>query len=147
MNEIDTATLEYMLIHEDAILPSKNRPEDAGYDIYTVETKTIPPRSITSFSTGVRVACSIGWFMSIRGRSGLGFKGVKPFIGTIDSTFNGPLKVLLENCTDEPYLVNKGERIAQLVIERQTEAVFVEVEKFSPEYDRRGTDGFGSSGK
>tara|TARA_R100001244_G_scaffold25113_4_gene25588 strand:- start:53484 stop:53927 length:444 start_codon:yes stop_codon:yes gene_type:complete len=147
MNEIDTVSLEYMLIHEDAILPSKKRQEDAGYDIYTIETKIIPARSILSFSTGIRAACPLGWFMSIRGRSSLGFKGIKPFIGTLDAGYNGELKVLLENFGDEPYQVNKGDRIAQLILERQTEVKFVEIEEFSPEYNKRGTDGFGSSGK
>ena len=128
-------------------LPYKSSHEDAGYDVTSAESGLILPGESMNFHSGVRVACPLGWFYSIRGRSGLGFKGIQPFIGTLDATYNGQLRVLLFNFGNQPYQVNKGDRIAQIIFERQVEMDPVQVEEFSKEYDKRGTKGFGSSGK
>lgn len=128
-------------------LPTKSKREDAGYDVYSAQSGVVPPRGSANFHTGVRIACPLGWFYSVRGRSGLGFKGVQPFIGTLDATYNGELRILLYNLGDQPYEVHKGDRIAQIIIEKQYEMDPHLVEKFSPEYDKRGSAGFGSSGK
>lgn len=142
-----------MLIHKDAKMPSKKRPEDAGFDIASIEDGIIQPGindgepGYKVFKTGVRISVPIGYFISVRGRSGLGFQGIQPFIGTLDSTFNGPLYILLVNHSNKPYKVNKGDRIAQIIIEEQIAMETVEVEEFSPEYDKRGQAGLGSSGK
>lgn len=135
------------LTHKLPKVPSRKRDTDAGYDVYAAEGGTIQPGESRNFHTGVRVAVPPGWFYSVRGRSGLGFKNVQPFIGTIDATYNGELLILLMNTGNEPHTVNKGDRIAQIIFEEQAHADFVEVEEFSPEYDQRGVAGFGSSGK
>ncbi len=127
-------------------LPSKSRKTDAGYDVYSAMDGVIPAGGCMNFHSGVRLACSIGWFYSVRGRSGLGFKNIQPFIGTLDATYNGQLRILLLNHSDVDYTVHKGDRIAQIIFERQVEMDPVEVEEFSPEYDQRGIAGFGSSG-
>lgn len=128
-------------------LPTKSRKSDAGYDVYSAEDGVIPAGGFRNFHTGIRVACPLGWFYSVRGRSGLGFKNIQPFIGTLDATYNGELKILLLNHSTEDYNVNKGDRIAQIIFEKQHEIIPVEVEEFSDEYDVRGTSGFGDSGK
>lgn len=128
-------------------LPAKKKKEDAGYDIVSAETAVIPAGGRYNFHTGVRMAVPYGWYYEIKGRSGLGFSGVEPFIGTLDATYNGFLRVLLFNFSDTDYHVNKGDRIAQILFHKQVEMVAVEVDKFSPDYDKRGTSGFGSSGK
>lgn len=149
---------EFKLIHEDAQVPSKKRVEDAGYDVYSIEAGTVFPSHGLGydvvdenhkevFRTGVRISVPLGYFISIRGRSGLGFKGLQPFIGTLDATYNGELVIMLENHSNLPYKVNKGDRIAQIIIEEQIIMETAEVEEFSPEYDKRGQAGFGSSGK
>ena len=147
-----TVKAEFKLIHEDAKVPSKKRPEDAGYDVTSIEEGEIPSGKFWKpghkvFRTGIRIAVPSGYFISVRGRSGLGFQGVQPFIGTLDATYNGELLILLMNHSNKPYTVNKGDRIAQIVIEEQIAIEPVEVEEFSPEYDKRGRAGFGSSGK
>ena len=155
-----TVRAEFKLIHEDAKVPSKKRIEDAGYDVYSIEEGTVyPSHGLYAddldtlqghkevFKTGVRISVPTGYFISIRGRSGLGFKGLQPFIGTLDATYNGELVIMLENHSNSPYTVNKGDRIAQIIIEEQIIMETVEVEEFSPEYDKRGKAGFGSSGK
>lgn len=134
--------------HQLPRFPTRNRSTDAGYDVYSAESGMVPPRSSKNFHTGIRLACPIGYFYSIRGRSGLGFKNVQPFIGTLDSGYNGELRILLINHSDEPHFVHKGDRIAQIIFEEQIDiGAATEVEEFSPEYDQRGQAGFGSSGK
>jgi dUTP pyrophosphatase len=93
------------------------------------------------------MAVPYGWYYEIKGRSGLGFSGVQPFIGTLDATYNGFLRVLLFNLSNKDYQVNKGDRIAQILFHKQIEMISKEVTQFSPEYDKRGKSGFGSSGK
>jgi len=127
-------------------LPDKQRETDAGYDCYSAEEGTVLPGQSHNFHTGVRIACPKGFFYSIRGRSGLGFKNIQPFIGTIDSAFNGALRILLLNHGTKPYHVHKGERIAQIIFEEQIKMDPIEVKKFSKDYDIRGIAGFGSSG-
>lgn len=127
-------------------VPSRKRATDAGYDVYAAEGGTILPGESRNFHTGIRVAVPPGWFYSVRGRSGLGFKNVQPFIGTIDATYNGELLILLMNTGNEAHTVHKGDRIAQIIFEEQIHADFIEVDDFSAEYDQRGVAGFGSSG-
>ena len=128
-------------------LPSRKRREDAGYDLFSAEDILVPARGKIVIHTGVRLAVPLGWYYEIKGRSGLGFSGIFPFIGTLDATYNGYIRVMLLNYGDEDYQVHKGDRIAQILFHEQVEAEFVEVEEFSPEYDKRGANGFGSSGR
>lgn len=127
-------------------LPAKKKKEDAGYDIFSVEETIIPAMGRRVIHTGVRLAVPFGWYYEIKGRSGLGFSGILPFIGTLDSTYNGLIRVLLFNLSQESYQVNKGDRIAQILFHRQYEMLPFEVDEFSPDYDKRGRAGFGSSG-
>lgn len=127
-------------------LPSKKRDEDAGYDLFSAEEGLVPSKGFANFHTGVRLAVPFGWYYEIKGRSGLGFKGVCPFIGTLDATYNGYIRVMLFNFGDEDYKVNKGDRIAQILFHRQYEMIPFEVTEFSDKYSKRGRAGFGSSG-
>jgi dUTP pyrophosphatase len=127
-------------------LPAKKRDEDAGYDVFSAEEGIIPSKGFQAFHTGVRLAVPFGWYYEIKGRSGLGFKGVCPFIGTLDATYNGFIRILLFNLSDEDYQVNKGDRIAQVLFHRQYEMIPFLVNEFSEKYDKRGRAGFGSSG-
>ena len=127
-------------------IPTRKRSTDAGYDVYAAEGGTILPGESKNFHTGIRVAVQPGWFYSVRGRSGLGFKNIQPFIGTIDATYNGELLILLMNTGNEAHTVHKGDRIAQIIFEEQIHAEFIEVEEFSDDYNQRGVAGFGSSG-
>jgi len=128
-------------------LPAKSRREDAGYDVYSAEDGIVPANGSRNFPTGVKLAVPLGYFYSIRGRSGLGFKGVRPFIGTLDATYNNQVMVLLVNSTSQDFEIKKGDRIAQIVIEEQIEMNPKEVTEFSPPYNVRGQAGFGSSGR
>lgn len=129
------------------VLPTKKRKEDAGYDLISAQDGIIPPRGEMVFHTGVKLAVPYGWWYEIKGRSGLGFKGIQPFIGTIDATYSGLIRVLLINDTDNEYQVHKGDKIAQIILHEQHEMIARQVEEFSEGYCARGTAGFGSSGR
>jgi len=144
---IDLNGQRVQLDPNNVLLPNKQRQEDAGYDIISAEEGIIPPGEGRTFHTGVRLAVALGWYYEIKGRSGLGFKGIQPFIGTLDATYNGLIRVQLLNHSAEPYKVNRGDRIAQILFHKQYEMAPHKVTEFSSDFDKRGTAGFGSSGK
>lgn len=146
-NLTETIRAEYKFVHEDAKLPFRKRETDAGYDIYSIEDVVVPPHGMANVRTGIIIAVPYGYYFTVDGRSGIAMEGVVPFRGTIDATYCGELKVALENISDTPYYVKKHDRIAQIVLHRQLHMDFTQVETFSPEYNQRGTAGFGSSGK
>jgi dUTP pyrophosphatase len=139
--------MEVMLEHEAAKLPFRKRETDAGYDIYSVESVTLKPNRATIVRTGIHIASPPGFYYTIEGRSGLWLNGIFPNRGIIDATYCGEVVVSLVNVNDEPFQIDVGNRIAQIVLHRQYDAEFKVVEEFSPCYNERGTDGFGSSGK
>lgn len=99
-------------------------------------------------ATGLRVAIPIGFEIQIRPRSGLALKHGVTLAnapGTIDSDYRGPLGVILVNLGSEPFTVNHGDRIAQMVVAPVVQASFAVVETLS-ETDR-GVGGFGSTGR
>jgi len=143
----DPIRVEYKKVKQDALLPTKSRDTDAGYDIYSVVDCDLPPHSTTNVETGIIITFPVGFFIQIAGRSGLFRKSIAPLGGVIDPTYTGELIVTLTNRSNEVYRVKKHDRIAQFLIHRVFNCNFVEVEEFSPEYNVRGTNGFGSSGR
>lgn len=139
--------LEVHRIHPDAKMPFRARPTDAGYDIASIENLDIPANCTRTVRTGIKIAAPPGWYYTIDGRSGLRLVGVEPDRGIIDATYCGEVVVSLVNSTSELYKVKKGQRIAQILLHRQYDADFVEVESFSSEYNQRGEKGFGSTGQ
>ena len=98
-------------------------------------------------STGLAFEIESGFEVQVRPRSGLALKNgisVLNTPGTIDSDYRGEIKVILVNHSQEDFIIRKGDRIAQGVINEITQAVFAEVEKLSE--SQRGESGFGSSG-
>lgn len=139
---------EYVLINQDAIPPYKKRPTDVGYDIYAIENGVLPAKGAFNVKTGIAISVKRGHYYTIEGRSGLGIDElIVPFRGILDATYTGEVKVLLLNFSDKDYHFKKHERIAQVVFHNQIDAKLNEKQKFSPEYNKRGTAGFGSSGK
>ncbi|MBU39351.1 MAG: dUTP diphosphatase [Acidimicrobiales bacterium] len=135
---------------DDAIIPIYAKPGDAGADLVASESVVLDPGGGRALiSTGVAIAIPEGFAGFVQPRSGLALKHGITCLNTpglIDSGYRGELKVLLIN-TDpsEAFEVNKGERIAQLVIQRVEECSFQEVEELPD--SERGETGFGSSGR
>jgi dTMP kinase len=143
----DVVTLCARRTTNDAILPSRKRDTDAGWDIYASEDVTLMPGVSTIVQTGCVVAAPAGWYITIEGRSSLWSKGIFPNRGIIDSGFTGDLIVSLVNTTPTLYTVSKGDRIAQLLVHRHHPTVIAEVDEFPDEYIIRGDRGFGSTGR
>ncbi|MEB3416628.1 dUTP diphosphatase [Alteriqipengyuania sp. WL0013] len=128
-------------------LPTYETDGAAGMDVVSAETVTIAPGSRHAVATGFAMAIPAGYEIQVRPRSGLALKhgiSVPNTPGTIDSDYRGEVKVLLINHGDAPFAIERGDRVAQLVIAPVTRASFVEVEELGD--TARGTGGFGSTG-
>ena len=132
--------------HPDAQLPKKNFESDSGWDLVAVEGIAIPPRNRGLVPVGLKLAfLEPGYWISVESRSGLSFKhGVLAHPGVIDQNYRGDLGVLLYNHSDKFYNVEKGDRIAQLVVHYN---VHMQVGWGNVQATDRGEKGFGSSGK
>lgn len=133
----------------DLPLPKYAKPGDAGCDLIAAEQITLEPGGGRALiSTGIAIALPEGYAAFIQPRSGLAFKHGVTCLNTpglIDSGYRGELKVLLVNTDPNvPFEVNRGERIAQLVIQKVEQAEFTEVDDLSE--TERGAGGFGSTG-
>ena len=134
----------------DLPLPSAQHPDDAGYDLHAREAVTLAPgggRGIVP--TGLAVAIPSGYAGFVLPRSGLALNHGITCLNTpglIDPLYRGELKVLLVN-TDpaEPYTVSRGDRIAQLVVQRVEMVEWVAVDELDATV--RDTFGFGSTGR
>ena len=137
-------------IDSDLPLPAYAKEGDAGADLVANENVMLPPAGGRALiSTGVAIAIPEGYAGFVQPRSGLAAKHGVTCLNTpglIDSGYRGELKVLLENTDPEtPFAVVKGERIAQLVIQRVESVEFIEVEALSD--SDRGSGRFGSTGR
>jgi len=122
----------------------------AGLDLKAniSESITLKPLQRQLIETGLFLELPAGFEAQIRPRSGLAFKNgitVLNSPGTIDADYRGEVKVLLVNLSNEDFVVNDGERIAQLVVAKHEQIEWKEVE--SLEESNRGAGGFGSTGK
>ena len=109
---------------------------------------TLAPGERAAIPTGLAIGLSEGYEAQVRPRSGLALKHGLSMVnspGTIDADYRGEIKVLLINHGSEPFTVNRGERIAQLVIAPVSRAAWVEVE--SLDETERGAGGFGHTGR
>lgn len=139
--------LRFKKLVPDAVIPKRGSAEAAGLDLVAVEDTIIGRNSHGFVSTGLAIAIATGYEGQVRPRSGLAAKNgitVLNTPGTIDSDYRGELKVILFNTTEVPYTVQKGDRIAQLVIAPVILCDPVEVEEFDE--TERGENGFGSTG-
>ena len=138
--------LKVKKLSESAILPEYKSEGAAGMDLYSNENVTLMPGEIKMISTGIALEIPKGYEGQVRPRSGLSLKGVTVVNapGTIDSDYRGEVKVLLINHGREPFNIEPGLRIAQLVIQKCEKAELVEHKELSE--TKRGSGGFGSTG-
>ena len=119
----------------------------AGMDICAAESLTLRAGKRHAVATGFAFAIPDGYEVQVRPRSGLALKhGITCLNtpGTIDSDYRGEVKVILANLGDEDFVINTGDRIAQIVVAPVTQGVMVEVDALDD--TERGTGGFGSTG-
>jgi len=136
-------------LDESIPLPAYGRPGDAGADICTRIDLTIEPGERALVPTGLSIALPQGFAAFVHPRSGLAIKHGVSMVntpGTVDAAYRGELQVILINHDlRESISFVKGDRIAQLVIQRVEQASFVEVDSLPG--TERGVGGFGSTGR
>lgn len=135
--------------NEDLPLPRYMSSGAVGMDLYAaVEgTETIPPGEVALIPTGIRIALPEGFEAQVRPRSGLAIRnaiGILNSPGTIDSDYRGEIKIIMFNFGKKPFAIDRGDRIAQMVIARVTKAVLIEQDDL--EDTKRGSGGFGHTG-
>ncbi len=146
----DAVEVKVARTHEDALLPTKGSIHAAGWDLYSLEDTIVRGRNSTMVRTGLHVAIPEGFEGQVRARSSLGKKGlILPHsIGTIDADYRGELFVLMTWIGEgESYLIQKNERIAQLLITPIPKSKFIEVDIENLGTTERGDGGFGSTGR
>lgn len=131
-------------------LPAYQTEDAAGLDLLAAleEPMTLAPLGRALVPTGLAIALPSGYEAQIRPRSGLAAKhGVTVLNspGTVDADYRGEVKVILINLSDTPFTIDRGERIAQMVIAPVSRAQFVETEVLDA--TSRGAGGFGSTGR
>ncbi|MBD8058601.1 dUTP diphosphatase [Cellulomonas sp. JH27-2] len=147
---MDDRTTEVLLLRLDPDLapPAYAHPGDAGADLLARVDVTIPPQGRVTVPTGVAIALPDGFAAFVHPRSGLAAKHGLTIVnapGTVDAGYRGEIAVTLLNTDVEHTLeLHRGDRIAQLVIQRVERVRFVEVETLPGSH--RGSGGFGSSG-
>ena len=133
----------------DLPLPSYATEGSAGMDVYAAvdEPLTIEPSQVVMVPTGLAMAVPHGFECQVRSRSGLAAKhGVFALNapGTVDSDYRGEVKVILANFSTEPFTIERGSRIAQLVVASHAHVRWNEVDDLDA--TERGEGGFGSTG-
>jgi dUTP pyrophosphatase len=147
---VDKLRVRIKKLRENAILPEYQTEHSAGMDLHVCidEPMIIQPLGRAMVPTGIAIELPIGYEAQVRARSGLSLKNgitMANGIGTVDSDYRGELGVLVVNLGDEPFTIESGMRIAQMVVTRFDHVVWDEVEHLSE--TKRGAGGYGSTGK
>ena len=140
--------IKFKKLCEEAVIPEYQTTGSAGMDIRTIEDYRLMPSERHIFKTGLAVAVEDGYEVQVRARSGLSARdGVTVIngVGTIDADYRGEIGVALINHNIMPVLINAGDRIAQLVVNKIEQPEIVVVNELGETI--RGTGGFGSTGK
>jgi len=130
---------------QDILPPAQSKPGDAGYDLRSAFGWEILPGQQLAIPTGYAWQVPLGWVGLIRPRSGLASKHrIDVRAGVIDSSYRGEVKVVLVNEGAEPFIINQGDRIAQMVVVPCMLCPVITVSQLDDSV--RGADGFGSTG-
>jgi len=132
-------------LHQDAYIPVYAHDGDAGMDMCALEETIAPVGQRISVPTGISMAIPDGHVGLVWEKSGLAFKhGIKTFGGVIDSGYRGEVMIGLINTSNTEYVFRKGDKVAQILIQKVEHPRIVEVLEL--DNTERGEDGFGSTG-
>ena len=139
--------LKVVKTHPDAKLPHRAHDSDSGYDVYSVEEVIVPGSGSVVVPVGLTLAyITPGYWFRVEPRSRLGFKhNLQPHLGIIDNGYRGDLGIKLYNFSNVNITLNKGSRIAQLILYPHITADITETHEV--DNTERGEGGFGSTGK
>lgn len=147
----DVTTIKFAKLNENAVIPT-GREEDLGLDFYAVQTEYdqllhIPAHTVAKISTGIAMAMDSDYGMILKERSSLGAAGLAIRAGVIDSGYRGEVIVCLENTTNEPYILDLKNAVAQGVLIPNPIKVVEEytVDELNEIKSERGVGGFGST--
>ncbi len=136
--------IKIVKLYEGARIPERAHPTDAAYDLYAAKNEVVKPYCQAKVPTGIAMQIPQGWYGDIRPRSSMFSKGYD-VSGVIDSGYRGEIMVILQNNSEKPCYIAKGERIAQMILLQHGSVDFIEVDALDG--SDRGTGGFGSTGK
>lgn len=129
----------------EAVIPSYANPGDAGMDFYANEMVKLGPGERRAISTGISLAIPPGYVGLIWDKSGISSKsGLKVMGGVVDSGYRGEIKIIMVNLSPEPCVIEKGKKLAQMLIQPVERRKIIEVEELDD--TKRGSGGFGSTG-
>ena len=132
-------------IHKDAKLPSYGHVGDAGLDLFSVMECVLKGGEARAISTGIQVAIPDGYVGLIWDKSGISLKNIHRLAGVVDSGYRGEIKIVLANLSTEAFSIEKGMKIAQMLVQPIIKVKVVDSEVLDE--TTRGENGFGSTGK
>ncbi len=132
-------------LYPDAKVPVRAHHDDAGLDLYANEACALQPGERRTVKTGIALAIPTGYVGLIWDKSGVSSKGgVKVMGGVIDASYRGEVGVIVVNLSQEPYVIEKGAKISQLLVQKVELPEVCEVTELDDTI--RGEGGFGSTG-
>ena len=144
----ESLIIPFKRVFEDVMIPLKMYSDSAGHDLFASETVKLCARGRVFMSVNLHMAIRKWFYGKIARRSGLAkLHGVVAFNGTIDAGYRGIICVLLFNFSDDDYIVEKGNRIAQIIIQKCYNINLVDFGEIFEglKLSERGGKGFGSS--
>ncbi|MEK7219267.1 MAG: dUTP diphosphatase [Patescibacteria group bacterium] len=129
-------------LHKDAKLPTHGHPGDAGMDFYAIETVVFPPKKQERVHTGVAVEIPEGHVGLIWDKTSVAFNvGLKVMGGVIDAGYRGEIIMSMLNTLDKEVVLEKGHKVAQMVIQKFEHCEIIEVEEISQTVRGAGREG------
>jgi len=138
--------LKVKRIRRDAKLPSRGHRGDAGLDLFSCQECSLEPFESKPVPTGIKVSIPEGYAGLIWDKSGISLRSIHRLAGVIDSGYRGEVKVVLINLGKDTFKIEKGMKIAQMLIQPVVDTDVMEVDSLD-ETSSRGQRGFGSTGK
>ncbi|MCK6462393.1 MAG: dUTP diphosphatase [Candidatus Pacebacteria bacterium] len=137
--------IKFQRISAEAVIPSYAHPGDAGMDVFSTEEALIKAGERKNVRTGVKMEMPEGYAALVWDKSGLAAKdGIKTMAGVIDSGYRGEIVIVLVNLSQKDFEIKKGQKIAQMLIQKVERPEIEEAENLNE--SKRGEGGFGSTG-
>ena len=132
-------------IHPEARLPVYQHPGDAGLDLFSVVDEVLGAGEVKPIPTGIKMAIPEGYVGLVWDKSGISLRGVHRLAGVVDAGYRGEVRVVMANLGREPFVIKKGMKIAQMLIQPVAAPDIVEADDLDE--TSRGEGGFGSTGR
>ena len=138
--------LKIQKLDKNAKLPEFAHVDDAGMDLFSIENKILKAGERYLFKTGIAFEIPRNYVGLVWDKSGLAAKfGIKTMAGVVDSGYRGEIKITLLNTSNQDYQIKKGDKIAQILIQKIEHPKVIEASKLSEA--ERNSKGFGSTGR